>query len=155
MKNVIIRTLKWFQQNHSLVLTFATVVLAFITFFYLLETKSIRRIAERTFLIDTNPKVFLQEITPKPRLNESIKSIEVSLIFKIKNAGKTEARDVAVDYQIQSEETNEQKTKTTTIEGTVGPLQYLFPSQEHVEGTKMVTVKLGDNNFKVVKEAMQ
>lgn len=155
MKNVIIRTIKWFQENHSLVLTFATVALAIITLFYLLETRSIRRITERTFLLDTNPKVFLQEIIPKARLNEAAKSIEVSLIFKIKNAGKTEAMEVAVDYQIQSKETDNQKSKTVTIDGTVGPVQYLFPSQEFVQETKMVVVKLSDTNFEVVKEAMQ
>lgn len=152
MKNMIIRILKWFQENHSLVLTFALVI---ITLLYLLETRSIRRTSERTFLIDTNPKVFLEAITPKARLNESTKSIEVSLIFKIKNFGKTEAMEVAVDYKIQSEETNNQKSKTTTIDGTVGPLQYLFPNQEHVQQTKMLSVKLSDKNLKVVKEAMQ
>ncbi len=150
----MIMILKWFQENHAFILTCATIVLVIITFFYLIETRSIRKIAERTFLADTNPKVFIQEIIPKPRFKEESKSIEVSLIFKIKNAGKTEATDVAVDYYIRSEDVNNHTGKKT-ISGTVGPIQYLFPAQEFLQETKMLVVTLNANQVDIVKQSIE
>ena len=56
------RFLEILKNNSSLVVALATVVLAVITYFYLVETQSLRQIAEQSFIIDTSPKVFLKNI---------------------------------------------------------------------------------------------
>lgn len=147
--------LKWFADNNSLILAIATVALAIITYGYLKETSLIRKTTEKSFKLDIEPKVFLAEITPIPRLNESKKTIEVTLVLKIKNAGKTEAKEVIVDYKIAYEEGDEQKRKTATVDGTIGPIQYLFTGQEYVKETKILNVKLNEHDLAIVKEAMQ
>ena len=127
------KVLNFFQ---ALILTIATVALAILTFLYLretksmrCETKSMRELAEKTFRVDTSPKVFLKEISPEMKFIDSRKSFEVSLIFKIVNTGETEALEVVVDYELFSEVSDDRVSKKQSIEGRIGPVQYLFKDQ--------------------------
>jgi len=124
----------------------ATIALAVITFFYLIETRSIRRIADKSFQIETSPKVFLARIDSKPALNTAKKEIEVKAVFKIMNVGKTEAKSFIGTYTLAH--------KNVKVEGQIGPLPYLFPTQVVHYDTKMLGVMLNEKNFSVAKEAM-
>ena len=88
MGNAIIRTLQWFRENHSLVLTFATVVLVVITLFYLFETRRQRLLLEKTVAVDTQPKVFIKtvETVAKPDFDNSKIIIHTKIILT--NCGK-------------------------------------------------------------------
>ena len=100
MKSEIIRILVWFQQNHSLILTFATIALVFITLFYLVETRRQRLLLERTVDVDTQPKVFIKtlETEAKPDFKNSRIIIHTKLILS--NCGKTEARSIRWSYVV-------------------------------------------------------
>ncbi len=139
--------LKFLSENSALVLAIATLALVFITFFYLRETRLIRKIANKTFRIETAPKVFLENIKSLPRLNEQKREIEVTAVFKIKNVGKTEAKNFVGNYSLSSG-----KGK---IEGKIGPVTYLFPTQGVQYETKMLGVSLNEQNFAIAKEALE
>jgi len=138
--------LKSISEYSSLLLFIATLILAVITYFYLRETKLIREVAERTFRIETSPKVFLGNITCVTKLNVPKKEIEVTAVFQIKNVGKTEARNFQAVYTLSSGKMKK--------EDKIGPIPYLFPSQGVRYSTKMLSVRLNDKNFAIAKEAM-
>ena len=153
-ERVVKRTFKFLSENSSLVvaiatvvLTIATLVLAVITALYLNETKLMRKIAYKSFLAEVSPKVFLEIPESILRLNSSKKAIEVTAIFKIKNVGKTEARDLIAMYTLSS--------GNAKIEGKIGPAPPLFPEQTFPHKTKMLTLNLNEENFVVVREAMK
>lgn len=138
--------LKCISEYSSLLLFIATLILAVITYFYLRETKLIRKVAERSFTIETSPKVFLENIMSIPRLDYDKKEIEVKALIQIKNVGKTEAKDFVAEYTLSSGKMN--------IEDKIGPIPYLFPSQGVHYETKMLGVTLNEKNLAVAKEAM-
>lgn len=141
------RFLEILRNNSSLVIALATVVLAAITFFYLLETRSLRQIAEDSLMINTSPKVFLKKISSTPRLNKKKRAIVVTLVLEIVNTGKTEAKDLMGNYTISS--------GNTKVEDKFGPVQYLFPSQVGSYETKMLTVILDEKQFEIVRKAIK
>jgi len=138
--------LKSISEYSSLLLFIATLILAVITYFYLRETKLIRKVAESSFRIETSPKVFLENITCVTKLNLSKKEIEVTAVFQIKNVGKTEAKDFVAEYTLSSG-----KMK---MEDKIGPIPYLFPSQGVHYETKMLGVGLNEKNLAVAKESI-
>ncbi len=138
--------LGFLSESSSLVLAIATLVLVIITFFYLRETRLIRKVADKSFRVETSPKVFLESILCTPHLNYAEKKIEVRATLKIKNVGKTEAKNFVAVYTLSS--------GRMKMEDKIGPIPYLFPSQGVVYQTKMLDVALNDQQLAVAKEAM-
>lgn len=129
---------KFFSENSALVLFIATLALAVITYFYLRETRLIRKTSEKSFLIETSPKVFLADIKFERQLNPSKMQIEVIAFFDIKNAGKTEAKNFIAMYIFSS--------GRARIEGKI-EAPYLFPNQGVQYQTKMFVMSLSKKNF--------
>ena len=127
-------------------LVIVTFALAVITFFYLRETRQIRKTAERSFITETSPKVFLENITSVPRLNQPKKEIEVTAVFLIKNVGRTEAKNFVAEYTLSS--------GNMKIGGKIGPVPYIFPSQGVRYETKMLGLGLNDQQLAMAQEAM-
>lgn len=128
----------------TIVTALATIALAFITFLYLNETKKMRAIAQRSFQADLSPKVFLENIKFIPNLNDPKKEIEVTAVFIIKNAGKTQANNFIAKYTFSADRLK--------IEGEI-KVPYLFPNQGVQYPTKIFGLSLNDANFAVAKEA--
>ncbi len=143
---------KWFHDNSTPIVALATVVLAIVTIGYLIETRNMRKIAEQSFEIDNSPKVFLAEAVPIASLNGINKSIEITLVLKFKNTGKTEAKELTISYELTYQKT---KDKTMTVEGKFPIEQYLFPNQEITQETKMLRVELGEDNFAMAKKLVE
>jgi len=139
--------LKWFTNNSSFILVLVTLALAIITFYYLLETKRIRIVAEKSLKVEMLPQVFLENIESYPRLDEQKKEISVTAVFIIKNVGKTEAKNFVGKYKLSSGSAN--------IEGKIGPVSYLFPTQGVRYETKVLSVTLNEKNFAVAKDALE
>lgn len=140
------RLFKFLSENSSSVLAIATLALVVITGLYLSETRLMRKIAYKSFLAEVSPKVFLETPTSVIRLNSPKKEIEVTAVFNIKNVGKTEAKNFVATYTISSgKEQNE---------GKIGPVPYLFPTQSVPYETKMLRVRLNEEQLAVAKEAM-
>lgn len=148
MKSEIIRIIAWFQQNHSLVLTFATIALVFITFLYLVETRKQRRLLERTVAVDTQPKVFIKTLVTeaKPDFENSRIIIHTKLVLS--NCGKTEARSIHWSYVVS--QGNQVKK-----EGTFGPFQYLYPGQIATASIENLRFTLPKDEMEIVKEAVE
>lgn len=130
----------------TIVLAAVTFVLVVLTGFYLHETRQIRKTAEKAFMVETAPKVFLENIKSVPGLNESIKQIEITAVFQIVNVGKTEAKNFSVDYTLSSGKIR--------IEDKAGPIPYLFPSQRVNYQTKVLGVGLNDEQVAAAKESI-
>jgi len=148
MKKEIIRTLTWLQQNHSLVLTSATIVLVIITLFYLVETRRQRLLLERTVAVDTHPKVFIKtvETEAKPDFKNSRIIIHTKLVLN--NCGKTEALNIRWSYVV-SEGSQEKK------KGTFGPFQYLYPGQTATAGIENLRFTISQDEMEIVKKAVE
>jgi hypothetical protein len=147
MKNEIIRILVWFQQNHSLILTFATIALVFITLFYLIETRRERLLLERTVEVDTQPKVFIKtmETNAKPDFENSRIIIHTKLVLS--NCGKTEATNIRWSYVVS-------QGGQTKKEGTFGPFQYLYPNQTAIASIENLRFTLPKDEMEIVKKAV-
>jgi len=139
------RFLEILRNNSSFVLALATIVLAIITFCYLLETRSLRKVAEQSFLINTSPKVFLKTISSTLQLNERMKVIVVTSVLKIVNTGKTEAKDLKGDYTIS--------IGNAEIKEKFVPVEYLFPDQSATIKTKKFNIRLNEEQFGIAKKA--
>ena len=141
-------TLKWFQTNHSLVLTFATVAIVIITFFYLLETKRQRLLLEKTVIVDTQPKVFIKtvETVAKPDFENSQIVIHTKLVLN--NCGKTEARNIRWSYEIS------QKNQVLK-RGTFGPFQHLYPGQTATASIENLRFTFPPEEMQIVKKAVE
>ena len=148
MENEIIRTLKWFQENHSLILTFATIALVLITFFYLLETRRQRLLLEKTVAVDTQPKVFIKtvETVAKPDFENSKIIIHTKLVFS--NCGKVEARSICWSYEISQE-------NQVLKQGTSGPFQYLYPGQTATASIENLRFTFPPEEMQIVKKAVE
>lgn len=138
--------LDFFSNNSAFVLFIATFVLAVITYFYLRETTRIRKTSEKSFTIETSPKVFLENIEFIPKLNNSTKEIEVTAVLRIKNTGKTEADKFKAKYVFSMGELRKEKE----IEA-----PYLYPSQGVQYQTKVLGLSLNEENFSVAKQAQE
>lgn len=137
--------MKCFSEYSSLIVVLATVALCIITFFYLYETRLIRAVAKKTFLIETAPKIFLETITPKVSLDEDKKQIAIVSIIKFRNIGKIEAEDFSFRYKLSYKDSHR--------EGEIGPLKYLFPTQQMKYETKIVNIDLNEEQFAIAKKA--
>ena len=145
--NIFQRFLESLKNYSTLVVALATVILAIITYFYLVETRSLRKIAEQSFIHDTSPKVFINGIISTRKLNVARRRIEVTSVFKITNIGKTEAKDLTGHWTISSGKSQ--------FEDNFGPIQYFFPGQETNYKTKMLTVGLNKKQFEAAKKAIE
>lgn len=148
MKRQPIRILVWFQQNHSLILTFATIALVFITLFYLLETRRQRLLLERTVSVDTQPKVFIKtvETEAKPDFKNSRIIIHTKLVLT--NCGKTEAKSIRWSYVVS------QGNQVKKV-GTFGPFQYLYPGQTATASIDNLRFTLPADEMEIVKQAVE
>jgi hypothetical protein len=148
MKSDMIKTFVWFQQNHSLILTFATIALVVITFFYLIETRRQRLLLEKTVAVDTQPKVFIKtlETEAKPDFKNSRIIIHTKLVLS--NCGKTEARNIRWSYVVsQGDEVKK--------EGSFGPFQYLYPDQTATASIENLRFTLPESEMEIVKKAVE
>ncbi len=135
-----------FSRFSSFLLLIVTLVLAIITFFYLQETRKIRKVAEESLAIENSPQVFLENIEFEPHLNKSNRNIEIIAIFKIKNAGKTKATEFEASYTFSVGNLNQ--TDNTEM-------PFLFPTQGIQFRTKMINVSLNEADFDIVSEAAE
>lgn len=129
----------------TIVTAFGTISLAVVTLFYLIETRSIRKIAEKSYLTDSAPKVYLEKIEFEPKLNESSKQIEIFATLRIKNGGSTEVENFIAYYSFAQANTN--------IQNTIGPVPFLFPNQGVQYNTKMFVLSLNQTNYDIAKNA--
>jgi len=125
----------------------STAALAILTGIYIFYTHKIADVAEKALLIDTSPKVFLQDIDFKRSLNRSEKKINVSAVLKITNVGKTEAREFKCTYTMSSGKVR--------IEDELKPMPYIFPTQRLEYNTKIFSVSLSEEEFSAAEEAME
>ena len=148
MKNEIIKIMVWFQQNHSLILTFATIVLVFITLCYLVETRKQRLLLERTVVVDTQPKVFFKTLETKAKPDFENSRIIIHTKLVLSNCGKTEAINIRWSYVVSQ---GDQVKK----EGTFGPFQYLFPGQTATASIENLRFTLPQDEMEIVKKAVE
>ncbi|MHC4740140.1 MAG: hypothetical protein ACYS9Y_14620 [Planctomycetota bacterium] len=104
----------------TMVLAIVTVVLAFITWLYLCETKKQRLVMEKTISVDVSPMVFIDNVKTEFEMNDNKKCLDVKTLFVIKNSGKTEARNIQFSYILTYK--NGKEIRNSAI-----PFQYLFP----------------------------
>ncbi|MFC1604229.1 hypothetical protein ACFL5F_04295 [Planctomycetota bacterium] len=148
MKNKIIKTLTWFQQNHSLILTFATIALVFITLFYLIETRRQRLLLEKTVAVDTQPKVFIKTVETEAKPDFKNSRIIIHTKFVLSNCGKTEARNIRWSYVVS-------QGSQVKKEETFGPFQYLYPGQTATAGIENLRFTLPQDEMEIVKKAVE
>ncbi len=139
--------LEFLNKNHSLIITIATVILVIITFLYLIETRKQRLLMSKAVSIDTSPKVFIKNIESKVKPNYETNSIEITTYIKLKNCGKTEAKNVRLPYSI--------KYGDKKLESIKGPFEYLFPDQISSYSTKFFSIPLDKKNMGIVKQAIE
>jgi hypothetical protein len=137
----------FFNENSAVIIAIATIVLVFITYFYLRETRLIREIADKSFLLENSPKVFVSKISANAKLNKDKKKIEITAAIKIKNVGKTEAKDLVCSYTF-----SQSKIK---MEETVGPMDYLYPTHQVQYSTKMLDIILNEQQYEIAQEAIE
>lgn len=117
---------KLLSENPSLVTaaisTIVTVVLVFITWLYLRETKKMREIAYESLQVDASPKVFVSSLEIAHGLNPSTRKLILTPICKIRNVGKTEAKRIEISYKVLFNE-------ETQIEWQIERAPYIFPTQ--------------------------
>lgn len=80
-----------------------TVILAYITFLYMRETKRMRKIAERALDIEAAPLVFMQKVDSNKILDENNKKLTLYEVLHITNVGKSPAYDLKVEYRLVSD----------------------------------------------------
>ena len=100
--------IKWF-------LVLANFLLVGITFFYLLETRELRKLGERSFLFENKPKVYIEPIKISWSLVEKRDALQSANIIRVKNVGKTEALKLRVSYRFTTEGVSED-ARTINIE---------------------------------------
>ena len=146
--NGIITTKKWLQENHSLVLTFATLVLVVITFLYLLETRRQRLLLQKSTDVDTQPKIFFKTIktVAKPDFENNKITIHTNLVLS--NCGKIEGRSIYWKYSITQE-------KKVLKEGVFGPFQYLYPEQTATASIENLSFSFSPEEMRIVKKAVE
>ena len=148
MKSEIIRILVWFQQNHSLILTFATIALVVITLCYLIETRKQRMLLERTVAVDTQPKVFIKTLETEAKPDFKNRRIIIHTKLVLSNCGKTEARSIRWSYVVS--QGNQVKK-----EATFGPFQYLYPGQTATVSIENLRFTLPQAEMEIVKKAVE
>lgn len=124
-----------------------TLGLLIVTYLYLRETASIRKTAEKSLQIETCPKVFISSITSRPRFIASMRQIEITVFVQIKNAGKTEAKNVILNYNLS--------LGKVQMKDKIGPIPHIFPDQSLTYSTKVMSLNLDKKNLLVVKEALR
>lgn len=127
-------------------LVIANVALVIATLFYLWETRQIRKITEKSFLVENSPKVFLENVVSVPNLNQSAKQIDIAPLFQIVNVGKTEAKNFCINYTLSSG-----KLK---LEDKADPIPSLYPGQHINYTTKLIWVALNDEQVAVPKASI-
>ena len=85
--------------NINWFLVLANFLLVGITFFYLLETRELRKLGERSFLFENKPKVYIEPIKIGWSLDENRDALQSTNIIRVKNVGKTEALNLRVIYR--------------------------------------------------------
>lgn len=102
--------LKWIATNSSLAMVLVTGCLVLVTAFYLIETGKLRKIAEKNFLYEHNPSVYVSKLSPKieARLDDNALSVLSTVAFK--NVGRTEARNLRTTYSLISGENDSDGT---------------------------------------------
>jgi len=122
-----IRIGKLLRENPSLVTavvsTITMVVLAFITWRYLKETKRMRQIAYESLQVDASPKVFLSTMKTAYDTNPSERQLIIEPTCVVKNVGKTEAKRIVISYKVLFDD-------EIKFEKTIKPAPHLFPTQE-------------------------
>ncbi len=140
-------SLKNLTEYSSLILAIITLVLVLITACYLLETRQIRKIAEKSLTLEFSPDVFLEDMQFLSRLDEGKKSIVITAVLKVKNIGKAEAKDFELNINTAMGE--------GSIKKKVGPFPHLLPTQLAPIAEKIFELTLNDTNFPIVKRAIE
>jgi len=112
---------KTISDYSTVILCFITIVLAVITFFYLLETKKMRKLAYKTFRVDLSPMVFVDDIKTMAKSNVEKKTLDLETRFYIKNYGKTAAENVRISIEFTSGDSKIVKELEST--------PYIFPTK--------------------------
>ena len=90
------------MQKWEKVLVISTVILALVTFCYLLETRKQRLLFEKIVTVDTKPKVFIKTINTKSRADFERNQVVINSELVFTNCGKVEARNIVLSYVIFS-----------------------------------------------------
>jgi hypothetical protein len=129
-------------------MTLTTVALAFITFFYLLETKKQRALLEQTVAVDTQPKVFIKTLDTRATPDFKNNRIIIHTNLLLSNCGRTEARNIRMFSRIAQ---GNKPAKETTF----GPIPYLFPDQTVSVSVENLRFTLPEDEMAIVKKAVE
>lgn len=138
----------WADKHSASIVAIATVALAIITLLYLRETKKLRLQTQKAISVDISPMVFIDNVKTVFIMNNKKSCIDVRTSFAIKNSGKTEARNIQFSYVLTYK--NGKEVRASAI-----PAQYLFPGQQCVCNTELITLFVKPEEFIRLKEKLQ
>jgi len=125
-----------------------TIALAIITYFYLVETKKIRKEYEKSFYYETSPKAFLEDVITTFKLNETKRTLDFFTTLYFRNTGKTEAFNFQHEYLFTS--------GNKSMKGEFGPMPYLHPGRGIKTATKLLGLDVKDENlFNLLKKDLK
>jgi len=128
----------------------ATVCLVIVTAIYANITRNMRDIAKEAFLSDISPKVSLSSPESRVYFSEEKKRLEIIAFFDIRNGGKTEAKDLILKYKIWTRDPADKPKK-----GEIGPIPYLFPTQQINHPTTVFYKNLTDEALEKVRKIIK
>ena len=121
------------------------IILAFITYLYLNETKKIRKMYEKTFDYEHSPKVFLRDVNSKLQLDDQKRSLVYLTTLKFKNTGKSSALNFEYKYSFVSGNLKKEEK--------FAPLAYLHPEQGiRIEVTFLGVPLKDDDSYNIAKK---
>ena len=123
-------------------------LLACITFGYLLETRNQRLLLEKTVAVETQPRVYVKNVVTNAKMDLPNSKIIINTKFVLSNCGKTEARNIRLSYVIS------QGTQVVKNE-TYGPYQYMYPDQNFTASIENLEYHLSEEEMEIAKKAVE
>lgn len=121
----------------------ANFALVLITLFYLIETRKLRKLAERSFSFENKPKVYIQSIKASWSIDAQREALKASNLIKVTNVGKTEALDLQIFPKLTSGDLTQQPDPFI-IEKLYSGQGIIFEQVFKVNVTNDVYVKIKD-----------
>lgn len=132
------------EKHQSLITALCTVVLAMITWRYMLETKKMRKIAADSFQAETAPIVFLEFPAPIRKLDLQTRQFMIIPKGIVKNAGKSTATNLDIEYCLRKGSTRLSKKLLTA--------PYIYPTQQFILSPEAIAATLSDAVFADMKK---
>jgi len=152
MKSIFEKIVKWID-NHAVVITaLATIVLAFLTYLYMKETKKQRLVAQQSINLtekliefETSPKPYIKNVEMSWKESESIENMLEGFIYiTLANCGRSEAVNIKFH-----------RVLTLGLKKKELPLfvcEYLYPGQEPILLMSPIQIRCNPEEITVFKE---